>query len=156
MEERTVGKIVRGRPVYVVQEDDSVLDAARYMTEYRVEAVPVLAQDRLVGIFSGRDLMTRVVALGLDPASTKVGEVMTPTLPAVGSLGVETLAADITCQDALATMKRLDSNHLPVTAGGHLIGCVSLQELQALGCRPAVTSERQEAEASLQADSIAM
>ena len=126
MAERTVGEIVRGRPVYVVQEADSVLDAARYMTEYKVKAVPVLAQDHLVGIFSERDLMTRVVAPGLGPASTKVGEVMTPIQsPEAATLDIHTTSAD-----ALATMKRLDAQYLPVTVGIRLIGCVSLQELQ--------------------------
>jgi CBS domain-containing protein len=70
--------------VYVVSEDGSVLDVARYMTRYQIGAVPVLDKTyrpgvfaEQVGIFSEQDLMTRVVAQGLDPASTKVGEVMT-------------------------------------------------------------------------------
>jgi heterodisulfide reductase subunit C/CBS domain-containing protein len=123
MEERTVGQIVRGRPVYVVHEDDSVLDASRYMTEYHLEAVPVLSERELVGIFSERDLMTRVVALGLDPTSTKVGQVMTTK---VGVLGMEN-----TCKDALSIMGRLNVRHLPIMDEGRLVGCVSLKELQA-------------------------
>ena len=127
MQERTVGELVRSRPLYVVQEADSVLDVARYMTKYQAKAVPVLAGDQLVGIFAEQDLMARVVALRLDPALTKVGEVMTPTL----SAKVMALHADTTWKEALATMKQLDTHHLPVTAGKRLIGCVSLQELQA-------------------------
>jgi CBS domain-containing protein len=127
MGERTIGEIVLGRPVYVVQEANSVLDAARYMTEYEAEAVPVLSNDHLVGLFSERDLMTRVVAAGLDPASTRVGAVMTP----IQSIEIAILDRNTSSQEALAAMKRLGAHHLPVTAGKRLIGCVSLQELQA-------------------------
>ena len=128
MEEKTVIELVRGRPVYIVQEVDSVLDAVRYMTEYRVEAVPVLSGGDLVGIFSGQDLMTRVVAMGMDPASVKVGEVMT------GKVAV--LGADSTCADALGIMKRLRIRHLPVMDGRRLIGCISLSELNTVEAEP--------------------
>ncbi|MFW9817877.1 MAG: cyclic nucleotide-binding/CBS domain-containing protein [Candidatus Thorarchaeota archaeon] len=127
MGERTVGEIVLGRPVYVVRQADYVLDAARYMTEYKVEAVPVLSDDRLVGIFSERDLLTRVVAAGLDPALTQVGTVMTP----IHSPEEVALDKDTSSGEALAAMQRLDVNHLPVTAEQRLIGCVSFWELQA-------------------------
>ncbi len=49
---KTVGEIVQGRPVYFVLEDDSVLHAARYLTEHQIGAVPVLAKGYQVGIFS--------------------------------------------------------------------------------------------------------
>jgi len=134
MGKRTVGEIVLGRPVYVVQEADYVLDVARYMTEYKAEAVPVLSDDRLVGIFSERDLMTRVVAAGLDPRSTRVRAVMTP----IQSANAVALDRDTSSQEALAAMKQLNAHHLPVTAGRRLVGCVSLQELQALVWQPSV------------------
>jgi heterodisulfide reductase subunit C2 len=124
VEQRTVGEIVKGRPVYVVHEVDSVLDATRYMTEYGAEAVPVLAEGDLVGIFSERDVMTRVVAIGRDPAFTKVGEVMTTRVAVVGT--------DTSCQDALTIMRTLCVRHLPVMVGKRLVGCVSLKELQAV------------------------
>jgi CBS domain-containing protein len=120
--EKTVGQIVRGRPVYVVQEDDSVLDAVRYMTEYQIGAVPVLAEGDVVGIFSERDMMTRVVVQRLDPASTMVGEVMTRKLAVAGE--------DDTYKGALAIMEQLHVRHLPVMAGKRLAGCVSIRELR--------------------------
>lgn len=129
MKEKTVGEIVRERPVHFVVEDDSALDAARYMTEHQIGAVPVLAKgyevgilSDQVGIFSERDLMTRVVAQGLNPASTTIGEVMTRK--------VVTLDGDSTCKDALAIMKQLHVRHLPVMIGKRIIGCVSIRELQ--------------------------
>ena len=74
----TVGEIVRGRPVFSVRGLDSVLTAARHMTKHQIGAVPVLDNaGRLLGIFSERDLMTRVAAEQLDLTSTQVSEVMT-------------------------------------------------------------------------------
>jgi heterodisulfide reductase subunit C/CBS domain-containing protein len=122
METRKVGAVVKGRPVYVVQQGDSVLDAARYMTEYGVEAVPVLDDGRLVGMFAGRDLVARVVALGLDPATTEVGQVMTSKVAVVD--------AESDCWEAAALMDRLQVRYLPVLTGRRLVGCVSLRDLQ--------------------------
>ena len=122
MRETTIGVIVKGRPVYVVQQDDLVLDAARYMTEYEVGAVPVLDEGDVVGIISERDIMTRVVAQELDLASTKVGDAMTRE--------VAVLSQDCTCQDALATMEQLHIRHLPVLVGKRIVGCVSIRDLR--------------------------
>jgi CBS domain-containing protein len=124
-----VGDIVRGRPTYFVVESDAVLEAARYMTEHRIGAVPVL-DDRYrpgvfvdqVGFFSERDLMTRVVAAGLDPAQTTVGEVMTEK--------VVVLDPQSTCREAVAIMNRRHIRHLPVLAGKQLLGTVSIRDLQ--------------------------
>jgi CBS domain-containing protein len=127
--EKPVGEIVRGRPVYVVAEDSSVLDVARYMTEHQIGAVPVLAEGYRpgvftdqVGIFSERDLMTRVVAQGLDPASTNVGAVMTRKVAVLGE--------DRTYRDALAIMEQLHIRHLPVLVGKRIVGCVSIRDLR--------------------------
>ncbi|MBU0704994.1 MAG: CBS domain-containing protein [Chloroflexi bacterium] len=122
MRAKTVGEIVKGHPVYIVQENDTVLDAARYMTEYQIGAVPVLKEGELVGIISERDLMTRVVARELNPALTHVGEVMTRKMI--------TLEHTTTCQDALTKMEQIHIRHMPVMAGKRIIGCVSLRELQ--------------------------
>jgi CBS domain-containing protein len=124
MREMTIGVIVKGRPVYVVQQGDSVLDAARYMTEYEVGAVPVLDEGDVVGIISERDVMTRVVAQELELVSTKVGDVMTRKAVVLGE--------DCTCQYALAIMEQLHIRHLPVMAGKQLTGCVSIRQLREL------------------------
>jgi CBS domain-containing protein len=129
VKEKTVVEIVRGRPVYFVLENASVLHAARYMTEHQIGAVPVLDEGYQpgiltdqVGIFSERDLMTRVVAQELDPASTKVSQVMTREVVVLGE--------DSTYREALDTMNRLHIRHLPVLAGRRLIGCVSIRDLR--------------------------
>ncbi len=69
--------VLRSRRVISVSPTASVHDAAVTMTQGRVGAIPVLDGERLVGIFSERDLMTRVVVRGLDARTTAVSEVMT-------------------------------------------------------------------------------
>jgi signal-transduction protein with cAMP-binding, CBS, and nucleotidyltransferase domain len=66
--------------------------------------------------------MTRVVAQGLDPASTKVGQVMTREVAVLGE--------DRTYKDALAIMKQLHVRHLPVLVGKQIVGCVSIRDLR--------------------------
>ena len=126
--EKTVGDIVRGRPVYFVVEDDTVLEVARYMAEHRIGAVPVLAaghQDGVlsdqVGIISERDLMTRVMAQGLDPATTKTSQVMTRKVAVLGE--------GASAKDALAAMRQLHVRHLPVMIGKRIAGCISTRDL---------------------------
>jgi CBS domain-containing protein len=129
VKEKTVGEIVRGRPVFFAGQDDSALHVARYMREHQIGAVPVLAEGHQpgllsdqVGIFSERDLMTRVVADGLDPALTKVGDVMTRKVAVVGE--------DRTYRDALVIMEQLHIRHLPVLVGKRIVGCVSIRDLR--------------------------
>ena len=63
--------------MHSIEADRSVLEGARFMMERRIGALPVLRIGELVGIFSERDIMNRVVAVGRLPGSTKISEVMT-------------------------------------------------------------------------------
>jgi len=64
----------------MVQRDATVAEAVRAMTAHNVGIVNVLDGDRLVGVFSERDVVCRVVDRGLDPTRTPVGDVMTTAL----------------------------------------------------------------------------
>jgi CBS domain-containing protein len=119
---KTIGVLVAGRAeLYHLGADQSVRDAARYMTERRVGAVSVLEGTRLVGVLSERDIMARVVAAGLDLDRTKVGDVMTRDL-VVGE-------ATDSHEDGLRKMKQAGCRHLPVVQGGSLVGMVSQRDL---------------------------
>jgi CBS domain-containing protein len=119
---KTIGVLVAGRAeLYHLGADQSVRDAARYMTERRVGAVSVLEGTRLVGVLSERDIMARVVAAGLDLDRTKVGDVMTRDL-VVGE-------ATDSHEDGLRKMKQAGCRHLPVVEGENLVGMVSQRDL---------------------------
>jgi CBS domain-containing protein len=118
---RTIDSLIAGQTLYSVNVGDTVLDAARYMTEKRVGAVLVLERERLAGIFSERDLMTRIVVAGRDPAATFVADVMT--------LDVITGSRGDTYSACIDKMQRYKCRHLPICEGGRPIGMLSLRDL---------------------------
>ena len=74
---KTSREIMRRGFIFGVHRDASVADAARPMTTNHVGIVAVLAGERLVGVFSERDIVRRVVDRGLDPGRTPVADLMT-------------------------------------------------------------------------------
>jgi CBS domain-containing protein len=104
-----------------ISSDTLALDAVRYMAQVRRGAVPVISDGRLVGMFSERDLMLRVVLAGRNPATTRVEEVMSKEL-------VVANATDL-CRDCLAKMKQMHFRHMPVVEEGKLVGILSLRDL---------------------------
>ncbi|MBI2431815.1 MAG: CBS domain-containing protein [Candidatus Hydrogenedentes bacterium] len=75
-----VSDIIKPRDIYWVNENDTVRQAVRYMCERKTGAVAVKGSDNVVGVFSERDLMHRVVDGGLDPNSTLMRDVMSTNL----------------------------------------------------------------------------
>jgi CBS domain-containing protein len=117
----TLRQLVKDRKLYSVKDSNTVLEAARYMMEYNIGAVPVLRDGDLAGILSERDIMNRVVAVGRTPGTTAVSEVMTPNPRAV--------AADETIDECLFIMREFGFRHLPVVDGKDLKGVVSLRDV---------------------------
>jgi len=118
---KRVKDFLRGETVSYATPDLTVRQAAQYMSSREVGAVPVLEMGRLVGIFTERDLLTRVVAHGLDPATTSVGEVMTKELVVA--------EADEDYEAALEKMKDCNCRHLPVVDEDRLVGIISMRDL---------------------------
>ncbi|MBI5867875.1 MAG: CBS domain-containing protein [candidate division Zixibacteria bacterium] len=111
----------KSRPLYWIAAGSMVMDAVKTMTQHDVGALPVLESDRLVGVFSERDLMKRVIVKGLDPAKTTVASVMTTDM----------ITADINDDDATA-LKKMTSRqcrHLPVIDNNKLVGFLSARDL---------------------------
>ena len=117
----TLRDLVKDRKVYSVESTRSVLEAARFMMEHSVGAVPVLRNGELVGILSERDIMNRVVAVGRTPGTTAVSEVMTANPRAV--------PADESVEECLFIMREFGFRHLPIVDGKELKGLVSLRDI---------------------------
>ena len=117
----TLGELVKGKSIRFVEVGKSVLEVAMYMSEHKVGAVPVLNGDKLVGIFSERDLMIKCVAKKLDPSATKIDEVMTKR--------VILMESDDTYEDCLRIMHQESIRHVPIRDGDKLIGIISLRDL---------------------------
>jgi CBS domain-containing protein len=117
----TVRDLMGGRTIYYVQPEQTVFEAANYMVQCNVGAVPVLDHTRLVGIFSERDIMRRVVTQGRDPVTTYIAEVMSTELTVV--------APTAGTEEAMAMMQAHGIRHLPVCDGNTLVGFLSLRDL---------------------------
>ena len=118
---KTLRDLIKDRRLYSVESNRSVLEAARYMMEHNVGALPVLRDGALAGILSERDIMNRVVAVGRTPGTTAVSEVMTANPRAV--------AADESIEECLFIMQEFGFRHLPIVEGKELRGLVSLRDV---------------------------
>jgi CBS domain-containing protein len=107
-----------------VQEDETVLDAAKRLAELDVGAMPICGTDkRLKGMLTDRDIVVKVLAKGKDPASVKAGEL------GQGDSETVTIGADDSIDEALRTMKDHAVRRLPVIDGTECIGIVSQADL---------------------------
>jgi CBS domain-containing protein len=113
--------LIKNQDTYQAELGHTVLETVAAMVERNIGAVPVLHNGRLVGIFSERDLMRRVVAEGRDPGVTCMAEVMTED--------PLTISMDEDPANCMALMRRHNFRHLPVCQGGQLIGMVSLRDI---------------------------
>jgi CBS domain-containing protein len=120
MPNRQIREIIRNQRVYTVAPSVSVRTAAHMMREYRIGALMVVEQGRLTGIFTERDALFRVLAAGLDPDRTMVGEVMTDDPATVGP--------ERPIIHALHLMHDGGFRHLPVVSKGRPIGMVSIRD----------------------------
>jgi IMP dehydrogenase len=107
--------------VHSVSPDETVLEAVKTMCEAKAGAVLVCEGTGACGIFSERDLMTRVILEGKDPNTAAVRDVMTPDVACV--------ALDCPVDEAMAIMTERRCRHLPVVDQGQLVGIVSIGDL---------------------------
>jgi CBS domain-containing protein len=117
MFDRPVKEIMRREKILKAPPEAYVSKVARLMVSKSVGAVMVVADDRLVGICTERDIVFRVVAKGLDAQATQLADVMTP--------GPQTIAPDKPFGYALLMMHERGFRHLPVVQNGRVVGMVS-------------------------------
>ena len=120
MHSRTIRNIIEGQELLTALAATPVREAAKWMQLRKVGAILVVEGDRLVGIFTERDALFRVVAEDRDPSATTLADVMTrnPTVihPA------ESFAA------ALNLMQAGQFRHVPVVEDGRPIGIISSRD----------------------------
>jgi CBS domain-containing protein len=112
-----IRSVVEPRKLVVADPQTSVGEAARMMKEGKVGAVLVVEGGRLVGIFTERDAVYRVMAPGREPDATPLAEVMTPE--------PKTVAPDESFGYALLLMHEHGFRHAPVVEDGRPVGVVS-------------------------------
>lgn len=111
----------KGRNVFSVAPNVSVSDAVAEMNRHRVGSIIVLDEGRLVGIFTERDVLRRVVGAGLDPKTTPLAAVMTT--------GVMTITPESSVEETMVIFTEKRCRHLPVLDGGRLVGTISIGDI---------------------------
>lgn len=111
----------KGSTVSTATPSDTVADAVRVMNEKKIGSLVVTEGRRVVGMFTERDVLSRVVAANRDPRSTRVAAVMTPDVATIGPKS--------TLQDVMDLYNRRRCRHLPVIADGELLGLVSIGDV---------------------------
>ena len=114
----------KGSKVHSTSPDTSVLDAVSRMNEYKIGALVVMEGEDVVGMFTERDVLRRVVGQERTPSGTKVGDVMTSE--------VVCCKPDTDLDDVAAIMKNRRVRHVPVCdGGGQLVGMISMGDVNA-------------------------
>src|SRR5919109_4221228 len=116
-----VRDILHQRELFSVEESQSVCDVAKHMAELHVGAILVGHDGELRGVFSERDLMTRVVIAGLQPDTTPVGQVM--------STDISTIDESASLEEAMERMKAHGCRHLPVMRETKVVGFLSMRDV---------------------------
>jgi len=111
----------KGNTVYTVRESASAQDAANDMVTHNIGCVLVVDDSRVLGVFTERDLLTRVVVPGLDARATPVTQVM--------SLLRYTVEPAAPLETAMALISEKRTRHLPVLDGGKLVGLISIGDI---------------------------
>ena len=113
----------KGATMLSTEPASTVLEAAKLMNEHGTGSVLIHEAEQLVGIFTERDLMRRVVAMQKDPATTTLRDVMTTALV--------TCTPDATMDDCGTLMSERRIRHLPVVDGAAVVGMVTTGDLLA-------------------------
>lgn len=120
MSMRSLRSIVAGQTLLSAARSSTVVEAAKAMKAHDVGALLVLDGTRLCGIFTERDALFRVLAAGRDPATTRLGDVMTPQ--------PQTIHPDEPFLHALRIMHKSRFRHLPVVEFDRPLGMVSVRD----------------------------
>ena len=120
MSGRTIRSIIEGHELITAPKSVPVGEAARLMKQHNVGAILVVEGDKLVGVFTERDALFRVVAEGRDANTTELGSVMTPN--------PRTIEADSVFTLALQMMYEGGFRNVPVVENGRPVGLVSARD----------------------------
>lgn len=115
--------VIKGPKVFSVHPEATALEAAILMNEHKIGALVVMDGEQIVGMFTERDILRRIVAEERLPAQTHVADVMTTE--------VACCTPGTRIDEARAAMKNRRIRHLPVVEDGRLLGLISIGDLNA-------------------------
>ena len=114
--------VIRDRQPYSLRESASVQEAAEFMASRNIGAVCIVDESgKLLGVFSERDVVKRVVLQHRDPSTVKISEVLSELRAVIN--------CDETPHQALERMELIGTRHLPVVDGDRWVGMLSMRDL---------------------------
>jgi CBS domain-containing protein len=111
----------KGRALHAVSTSVTVFEAVQKMNQNKVGCVLVMNGDRLAGIFTERDVLTRVITSSLDPHLTPITQAM--------SANVLTIPPEATVQEVMDIFAEKRCRHLPVVQDGRITGLISIGDV---------------------------
>ena len=117
----SVKDLLKGRDVFTVHSGTSIKGTVNYMASKSVGLLPVMKDEKLIGVFSERDLVKRVIAKDKDLNSTLVDDVMSTSLVIA--------KIDESNESVLAKMKEAKTRHILIIDNDKLVGVLSLRDL---------------------------
>ena len=121
MTDRAVHECLRRKEALCGTADETVASAAKRMAEAFCSSILICEGERLVGIFTERDLLVGVVAAGREPSATPLAKVMTRN--------PDTIDAAAPVIDAIRRMDEGNFRHMPVLEAGRIVGVISWRDL---------------------------
>lgn len=122
---KTVKQFLHGQPgreLVRMSQDDSVFAALKVMADHNIGSVAVIDQDKLLGLFTERDFVRQVALPGLDPATTRLRDVLADK--------VFYVTPDYQLDEVMALMTEKRIRHVPVLdAQQNLVGIVSIGDI---------------------------
>lgn len=114
--------VIRDRQPYSLRESATVQEAAEFMASRNIGAVCIVDESgKLLGVFSERDVVKRVVLQHRDPTTVKISEVLSELRAVIN--------CDETPHQALERMELIGTRHLPVVDGDRWVGMLSMRDL---------------------------
>jgi CBS domain-containing protein len=113
--------LLKAIEVVTLPPSASVLDASKKMTEHLIGSILVVEDEKLVGIFTERDLLNRVVSPGLSPKDILLSQVM--------SKNVRTVKLSDSVESVFFRMEETKCRHIPVVDGNKLVGVVTMRNI---------------------------
>jgi CBS domain-containing protein len=117
----SIQDILKGREVFTVHSGSSIKETVTYMASKGVGLVPIMKDEKLIGVFSERDLVKRVIAKDKDLSLTFVDDVMSTNLVIA--------KIDESNESVLAKMKEAKTRHILIIDNEKLVGVLSLRDL---------------------------
>lgn len=111
----------KGSRIFSVSSQVTIAEAVRVMNQHKVGSVLVMDGGALVGIFTERDVLTRVVASDVDPKSTPVSRIM--------SRDLLTITPETTVEETMKIFTEKRCRHLPVIENGCVAGLISIGDV---------------------------